>query len=135
MVYVDADQIKQIILNLVTNAVQAIDGAGEIHVAVDKVFYRVLESDVIRLQVRDSGPGFPDEVRGRLFDPFFTTKSSGTGLGLHISQNMVLEHGGRMEASNHPSGGAVVSMFLPLPDEKTLERARRRERARASSGN
>ena len=82
---------------------------------MEKVFYKVLDSDVVRIQVRDTGPGFPDDVRGRLFDPFFTTKSSGTGLGLHISQNMVLEHGGRMEASNHPEGGAVVSIFLPLP--------------------
>ena len=121
-VYVDRDQIKQIVLNLVTNAIQAIEESGTVDVIADQTFYRVLGKDCIRVQVHDSGPGFPDEVRNKLFDPFYTTKQSGTGLGLHISQSIVLEHGGRIEANNHPAGGALVTMFLPVPDEKTLTR-------------
>ena len=122
-VYVDKDQIKQIVLNLVTNAIQAIEEDGTVTVTNDKAFYKVLGKDCVRVQVHDSGPGIPDEVRNRLFDPFYTTKQSGTGLGLHISQTIVIEHGGRIEATNHPEGGALVEIYLPVPDEQTRQTA------------
>jgi two-component system sensor histidine kinase AtoS len=87
---------------------------GKIEIVADVVDYRVLGQRCARIQVRDTGPGFTEDVRLRLFDPFYTTKPTGTGLGLHISQNLVLEHGGRMEAANRSHGGAVLSVFLPL---------------------
>ncbi|HOT37465.1 MAG TPA: response regulator [Candidatus Latescibacteria bacterium] len=110
----DKDQIQQVILNLVLNALEAIGQNGRIEISADVVDYHVLGRRCARVQVRDSGPGFPADVFHRLFDPFFTTKPSGTGLGLHISQNIVLEHGGRIEAANRPDGGAVLSVYLPL---------------------
>jgi signal transduction histidine kinase len=116
LVRVDRDQVKQIILNLVTNSIQAVEDEGTIEITADKMYYRVLEKDCLCVRVHDSGPGFSDEVRNKLFDPFFTTKQSGTGLGLHISQNIMLEHGGRMEALNHPIGGAEICLYFPLED-------------------
>jgi len=111
----DRDQIQQVILNLVMNAIEAIGQDGEIEISADVHDYRVLGKRCARIQVRDSGPGFPEESRHRLFDPFYTTKATGTGLGLHICQTIALQHGGQMEATNHPDGGALVTLFIPLP--------------------
>lgn len=114
-VRIDKDQIEQVILNLVMNSIEAMEQGGRIEILTDVHDYRVLAKRCVRVQVRDTGPGFPDETRHRLFDPFYTTKPSGMGLGLHICQSIALEHGGRMEATNHPDGGAVVSLYLPVP--------------------
>ena len=111
----DRDQMQQIVLNLVMNAIDAMDQAGRIEISARVVEYRVLGGPALRVQVRDTGPGFPEDSKHRLFDPFYTTKASGTGLGLHICQNIALRHGGRMEATNHPEDGAIVSLYMPLP--------------------
>ena len=66
------------------------------------------------MEVEDSGPGFSDEAKANLFKPFFSTKASGTGLGLAFVQKVVFAHGGRLEALNSPSGGAIIRIFLPL---------------------
>jgi signal transduction histidine kinase/DNA-binding response OmpR family regulator len=110
----DRDQMQQIVLNLVMNSIDALEREGRIEVTTNVVEYAVLGCPCVRVKVRDSGPGFPEESRHRIFDPFFTTKASGTGLGLHICQNIALRHGGRMEAVNDPDGGASVSLYIPL---------------------
>ncbi len=113
-VRIDRDQIQQVILNLVMNSIEAMNKEGKIEIATDVHDYRVLGKKCVRVQVHDTGPGFPDDARHRLFDPFYTTKPSGMGLGLHICQSIALEHGGRIEAMNHPDGGALVSLYLPM---------------------
>ena len=118
---VDRDQIQQIIMNLVMNSIDAMGQEGRIEITADVHDYRVLGKRCVRIQVRDTGPGFPEDARHRLFDPFYTTKASGTGLGLHICQNIALEHGGRMEATNHPDGGALLTLYLPLPALPVLQ--------------
>lgn len=103
-------QLQQVLLNLVTNAQQALrsaPGPRVIELAGGLAGTRVL------VEVRDTGPGIPDAVRSRLFEPFFTTKSEGTGLGLAISAGIVSEHGGELTGDNRPEGGAVFRFSLP----------------------
>ena len=110
---VDVHQLQQVLLNLITNAEQAMEDApGRRH----RLTIRTrMENDVVRLEVEDTGPGIPNTVMSRLFVPFFTTKPSdkGTGLGLPISLGIVREHGGRIWAEN-VAGGARFCVDLPL---------------------
>ncbi len=103
--------IEQLLLNLITNAVQSMEGmAGDrtIEVATAMAGRR------IAITVGDSGPGVPDGLREKIFEPFFTTKSSGTGLGLSISRRIVAEHGGEIEVGRSPLGGAEFRILLPV---------------------
>jgi nitrogen fixation/metabolism regulation signal transduction histidine kinase len=70
----------------------------------------------VELVVRDNGPGFHRELAGQMFDPYVTSKPKGTGLGLAIVRKIVEEHGGRIEAENHPQGGAQVRVWLPVDE-------------------
>src|SRR5687768_17267700 len=109
---VDVHQLQQVLLNLITNAEQAMDEVpGRRH----RLTIRTrMENDVVRLEVEDTGPGIPKSAMSRLFVPFFTTKPNdkGTGLGLPISLGIVREHGGRIWAEN-VAGGARFCVDLP----------------------
>lgn len=109
-VWADPQRLEQVLVNLLRNALDAVAEAPgkSISVAVNDHDQQVL------LSVRDSGPGIPDDVLPRLFEPFFTTKSAGQGLGLGlaISRMIVAELGGRLEARNHPAGGAEFTVIL-----------------------
>jgi len=109
----DTHQLQQVLVNLLTNAQQAIMQAGDSG-TVD-VCTRRLEDGSVRLEVRDSGPGVPEEIRPRIFDPFFTTKSegSGTGLGLALVYGIVTAHGGLIEYQPGDGGGAGFLVTLP----------------------
>lgn len=100
----DADQLQQIVLNLVRNALAATPTGGRITVRVEAV------ADAVRLIVRDTGPGIPPELRSKLFEPFFTTRAleGGTGLGLAVVRTIVAEHGGTITASDGPGAEFVV---------------------------
>jgi signal transduction histidine kinase len=104
-------ELNQVWTNLVDNAIDAMDGAGTLtlRAAADP------DGDGVRVSVCDSGPGIPPEVRARLFEPFATTKppGKGTGLGLHISHNVVARHGGRIDVESSPEGTCFV-VALPL---------------------
>lgn len=111
----DASKMQQVFVNLITNAAQAMEGAGtsgtiRIHIG------RTAEG--VAVTVTDEGPGIPAEVAHRIFEPFFTTKSSasGTGLGLSISQGIVREHGGSMTVESDTESGAKFTVYLPLGD-------------------
>lgn len=119
-----AGELRQVFTNLIINAADAIGRGGRIRVRVYDVARRasperrrVPRADGIRVLVADSGPGIPAENRRRLFEPFFTTKGEkGTGLGLWVSQGIVVKHGGRlqMRSSTRPGcSGTVFSIFLP----------------------
>ncbi|MBS2012460.1 MAG: response regulator [Deltaproteobacteria bacterium] len=98
----DATQMRQILMNLVINAVEAIDGgSGSIHV-------RVGGSDVVLLEVRDTGPGIPAEVQSRIFEPFYSTKGPGRGLGLAAVSGIVDAHRGQLEVQSAPEAGTTV---------------------------
>jgi C4-dicarboxylate-specific signal transduction histidine kinase len=103
-------ELQQVIFNVLLNAAQAMEGEGVIEVASE-----VSSAGMIRLTVRDGGPGIPPGHLGRVFEPFFTTKApgEGTGLGLAICYEIVQELKGSMRASNHPSGGALIEIEIP----------------------
>ncbi len=103
----DAGQLHQVVLNLVTNALQAVDDGERIGVAL------ALEGGQAVLEVRDAGPGIPPEDRSRIFEPFFTGRREGTGLGLFLSYGIVERHGGRIEVEDAPEGGALFRVRLP----------------------
>ncbi len=112
-VFVDAEQIRRVCVNLLDNAVAALDGMEhamvEVHTSYDP------GSRVVQLVVADNGPGLSPEARDRLFEPYFSTKEGGTGLGLAIVKSVVADHGGRIRAlDNRPRGTRFV---IELPTD------------------
>ena len=107
-----AGQMQQVMMNLIQNACDATAERTAPALAIEG---RV-EDGRIRLEFHDNGPGFDPDIVARLFDPFFTTKpvGKGTGLGLAISYGIVERHGGSLSAANHPAGGALFTVELPL---------------------
>jgi signal transduction histidine kinase len=100
--------MKQVLLNLVLNAIQAMPGGGEVTVSAEKT------EDILVLTVKDTGPGIPAERVDEVFDPFFTTKQNGTGLGLPIAYQIVEQHGGELEIEANSSEGCSFVIRLPL---------------------
>jgi signal transduction histidine kinase len=102
------DKLRQVLVNLVRNAVEAAGAGGRVEV-------RVAERDgAAEVAVADSGPGIPPERRDRLFEPFFTTKPRGTGLGLAVSRAIARAHGGDLAVDAAAEGGARFALRLPL---------------------
>ena len=109
-VIADSAQLTQALVNLVINAIQAVERNGRVEVSA-----RMYERDgVLTIAVHDSGPGIPADKQSVIFEPFFTTKAEGSGLGLWIVQQIITAHGGVIEASNGAGGGAVFAVHLPL---------------------
>ena len=121
MVEADAAQLRQVMLNLLLNALDAMPDGGQIDVNISSTrppnWNELPESDRIKpwtiVSIHDSGEGFATEILDRLFEPFSSTKETGTGLGMSICQRIVEAHGGVITASNSPQGGAVISLSLP----------------------
>lgn len=109
-------ELQQVLINLLNNAIQAM---GEVAVEDRLIILRkeIGDDGAIRLTVRDSGPGIADDIRDKLFSPFFTTKATGMGMGLSICRTTIEARGGSLTAENHPLGGAVFSISMPLDVE------------------
>lgn len=108
----DANRLEQVLVNLIGNALDAMADQAQ-----PRIELRWECADgVVRLHVRDHGPGLSEDARARLFEPFFTTKPAGEGLGLGlvISAGIVRDFGGSLHGANHPDGGAVFTLELPL---------------------
>ncbi len=106
----DADTLQQVMLNLVTNARDAVDTGGEIRIVT-----RRRETDrMIELVVSDTGRGIAPEDLARIFDPFFTTKPTGTGLGLSLTHGIVREHGGTIDVESAPGRGTRFILAFPV---------------------
>lgn len=104
----DPAQIKQVLVNLIKNAIQAMTRGGTLTLQTD------LGADGVVLTVADTGGGIPQEQLNRIFEPFYTTKKKGSGLGLMIVQRIVREHNGRIELESHVGQGTVFRIWLPL---------------------
>ncbi|MCX5908867.1 MAG: ATP-binding protein [Deltaproteobacteria bacterium] len=116
-IMVDAEQIKQVFLNIVMNAIHAIskeEGAIQIRTRVVPVAREDANDPFIMIEVRDSGRGIPKENLERVFDPFFSTLPEGSGLGMTISHQIVHEHGGFIDLESELGRGTRVRIFLPL---------------------
>lgn len=103
------DQLRQVILNLLMNGVDAMESNGRLIVSTERT-----EQMEILLSVSDTGPGIDPLILPHIFDAFVTTKESGTGLGLTITYDIIHRHQGRIEAGNNPSGGAIFRVWLPI---------------------
>lgn len=141
--YLDHDQILQVLLNMLMNALQALSQGGEIVVSVAPARKRaadrsgigrratdrlrshaeVPELEVVEIRVRDNGPGIPAAVLAKVFDPFYTTRTQGTGLGLSICQSIVREHGGSISIESTVGQGTTVIVDLPL-EKRNADRRR-----------
>ena len=105
---VDDEMIRAAVLNLILNAAQAMAGRGRIALTLGK------SDEFATIEVRDSGPGIPSDIRDRVLEPFFTTKSRGGGLGLPIAKRTAELHGGSLTLACPESGGTVVTLRLPV---------------------
>ncbi len=103
----DGEQLKQVILNLLLNAIQAMPDGGDIRLTA-----RPENSDLL-IEVVDEGCGMDPDNVDKMFNPFFTTKDEGTGLGLAVAHQIVIQHGGTLRACNNPDRGMTVSILLP----------------------
>jgi nitrogen fixation/metabolism regulation signal transduction histidine kinase len=112
----DRGRVRQILNNLLTNALEALDGVGSARLEISTRSESSGDAEYVVVSVCDNGPGFPRELLGRVFDPYVTSKPKGTGLGLAIVKKIVEEHGGRIDADNRPEGGARVRVVLPVKD-------------------
>jgi signal transduction histidine kinase len=111
----DSGHLKQVLINLVRNAADAIEGKGTVtmRTRTARTSLGGRETEAVVLEVSDTGKGIPPDVEKRLFDPFFTTKESGTGLGLPIAVRMVEKHGGKIEYQTEVGRGTTFGVVLP----------------------
>ncbi len=107
-VLADPQQMKQVLLNLLLNSLQAINGQGWLTLAT------ATQGTEIVLTIQDNGAGIPPEALPHIFDPFFTTKPTGTGLGLAVSRSIIQEHGGRITVDSQVGRGTNLSIYLPV---------------------
>jgi len=123
----DPTQIHQVVMNLCTNAYQAMEEeGGELEVSLAEQRPAAAPEEVsgagrfLRLRVRDTGPGMDPAILNRIFDPYFTTKEpgKGTGLGLAVVHGIVKQHRGRVEVASRPGGGATFDVYFPLLEEQ-----------------
>ncbi|MBN4081940.1 MAG: nitrogen regulation protein NR(II) [Gammaproteobacteria bacterium] len=117
LLYADADQMVQVILNIARNAAQALNGNGNITLYTRADRYVTIGSQrhklVLRLEIRDNGPGIPDDMVEKIFYPMVSMNASGSGLGLAIAQSLLHQHGGLIECTSEPQN-TVFKITLPL---------------------
>jgi len=114
-IFVDSQQIQQVILNILLNAEQAIASTGRGSGRIRFTTMYDTDAQTVTVEIADDGPGIPREIIPKIFDPFFTTKpvGIGTGLGLSIAHGIIAEHGGSIEVESHGGEGATFIIKLP----------------------
>lgn len=111
----DPGQVQQVLMNLLTNAADAMKGnPADRPKAIEIVTRHIPQSKQIQIEVADTGPGIPEDLRERVFEPTFTTKDTGHGFGLSTSYRIIENHGGRIDVDNQEEKGAVFTVTLPI---------------------
>ena len=118
LIFCNPGQLNQVFVNLLSNALQAVDGKGRITISMKAA------AGGLEISITDTGKGIPQEIQQKIFDPFFTTKevNKGTGLGLSISYTIIKSHNGKLTVKSKPGEGSVFTIFLP-PGQKKPETA------------
>ena len=111
LIYANSGQIRQVFLNIILNAIQAMPAGGELDISTGRWISEATEG--VEITIRDTGVGIPKEEIADIFQPFFTTKEEGTGLGLAISFGIVKEHHGDIEVTSEVGRGTTFRIFLP----------------------
>jgi signal transduction histidine kinase len=109
---VDVEEIKKVVLNLILNALDAIDEKGTVEVESS------IDGENVYIRIKDNGYGMTEEfINNRLFKPFSTTKKKGLGIGLYQCKQVIEAHGGKIEANSEVGKGSVFTVFLPVSKE------------------
>lgn len=108
-IYCDANQVKQVLINVLKNAIEAVDDGGQVNVIASAT-----EGGALVIYVKDNGYGIPEERLSRLGEPFYSTKEKGTGLGLMVSRKIIEHHGGRIRVTSQVGKGTTVAISIPL---------------------
>jgi len=114
-VLVDRVQLQQVLVNLMRNAIEAMQGSVHRQLVLSM---RLTEQHMIEVSLTDTGPGLAPDIAARLFQPFVSTKPSGMGVGLSICHNIISQHGGRIWAEANPEGGTIFRFTLPAAEER-----------------
>jgi signal transduction histidine kinase len=112
-IWADPDQLKEVLVNLMVNACEAMVKGGSIEVTEAEDFVAGL-GRVVRIRIQDTGPGIPASMQEKIFQPFFSGKEEGTGLGLSIAARIIEEHGGSIDVKSRSGEGATFTLTLPL---------------------
>ena len=112
-VFWDKRQIRQVFLNLIQNAIEAISKNGRISLSIE-----LINSTDVEIRFTDDGPGMPEDIRSNIFNLYFTTKAQGTGIGLSIVQRIIFEHGGVITVEAKADSGTTFLIRLPIQYKK-----------------
>jgi signal transduction histidine kinase len=115
MVQLDPEQLKEVIINIIINACEAMGLGGSIVIHEKTLIERKRIRSVV-IRISDNGPGIPDTIQSKIMEPFFTTKEEGTGLGLSIAARIVQDHGGRLDIESKEGSGSTFIITLPAEE-------------------
>jgi signal transduction histidine kinase len=115
-IHCDSEQLKEVLVNLIVNACEAMGDGGRITIAEEEGTMAPL-GRVVVVRVTDTGPGIPEAIREKIFEPFYTTKQEGTGLGLSIASRIIEEHNGRLSVKCRPDKGTTFTITLPCQED------------------
>jgi nitrogen fixation/metabolism regulation signal transduction histidine kinase len=113
LIEADAGRLRQVLHNLLRNALEAMEHQAESYVEISTRRIQSPDADFVEIRVIDNGPGFLGDIVHQAFDPYVTSKPKGTGLGLAIVKKLIEEHGGQIVARNREQGGAEISILIP----------------------
>jgi nitrogen fixation/metabolism regulation signal transduction histidine kinase len=123
----DAGRMRQVLHNLLRNALEAMEHQAEACVEISTRRVQSPDSDFVEIKVVDNGPGFLSDIVHQAFDPYVTSKPKGTGLGLAIVKKLIEEHGGQILARNREQGGAEISILIPTSVDASGHSTSRRQ--------